>query len=536
MRRRLVALLVPLLAAISGALSCSDDEEPWYSPPIEGAATISGVVSGAQGPFSAVGVTAFGVGGSARAGETTVWTDSTGRYALPVTGGEYVVGIGGMCWYSRHGLVRVSAGSLAGADTIRLDSGADFRAADFTFGGARVVLRCPATISGRLVEIRIRDCGASGVDAFGWESNTRIDGDSAVSRIDWILPGVGSLCVEARLPGISAEWLRVAPEEAGAPDTFRCRPGAWTELSRVLPGLAEVTIRVRGSWEALAASGLGVSPEFLAFGDDSTRAVFQEGIVDSAGAISMTLLAREGLRFAVRIGGVMSWIGGDSFDRATRYDVGPGELLELPEVQESGLLCRLDPDWGDPRILGEIILETPSGRALDRMSVTSNYVGWANLDPGPYFLHYDPDRRQCSSSWLARWYPDARTRETAVPVLVEGAGSLTRIEWRLTSSGGLAGVIAELPGAPSGREATLLLFEGGDSTRVWCSQSGVYGTRTRFAFRGVEDGAFGLAVRLNLPGGPRLWWYPGTWLAREAEMLTVQDHAQVRDLDWEWPR
>ena len=527
-------VLVLLIVVVLSALQCGEESGPWDPIRIEGAATISGVVSGPAGPVARVTVTARGVGRSAAVGETRARTDSTGRFVLPVAAGEYLVEWDNY-YYSARGAGYGVGNNVTGADTIRGAPDESFTGADLTLGGVRLMLRCPASYQGRGMRAEARAV-ASGQSGIWWSYVRTIIGDSVQLQVDRVPPGAAPLKVWIRIPPVLSEWVPCPPAEAGSPDTFRCQPGEWVDRLGALPDLAEARMRVRGSWEELAAAGFDLEPTLAAFGTDSVRARSQVHGGTSTEEMRLPILAGDTVRLAVEIGFVRRWIGGSSHHTATRFVLRPDEILELPELVESGLLVRLEVGDEGSEIRGTGVLETAAGRIVSEAWIWGSDVAWANLDPGEYYLRYDPGTSACNSYWLERWYPGVRERAAAVPISISGEGAVTRIEWPMTPAGCLEGTIAELPGAPGGRRGTLQVHDGRDSTRAVCSSLEDYGERVDFVLRGLEDGAYALSIQINYTTGPRLWWYPGTWRASEAELLEIRDHARVRGLRWEWPQ
>lgn len=528
------AVVLLLAAVVLSTIQCGEESGPWDPIRIEGAATISGVVSGPAGPMARVTITARGVGRSAAVGETRARTDSTGRFVLPVAAGEYLVAWDNY-YYSRRGAAYGGGNNPTGADTIRVAPDESFGDADIIFGGVRLTLRCPAFYQGRGMLAQARAV-ASGQSGHWWAYDRPIIGDSVQLQVDRVPPRAAPLQVWIRIPPVFPEWVPCPPAAAGSPDTFRCQPGEWVDRRGALPDLAEARMRVRGSWEELAAGGFVLEPTLAAFGTDSVRARSQVHGGTSTEQMRLPVLAGDTVRLAVEIGFVRRWIGGSSHHTATRFVLWSDEILELPELVESGLLVRLEMGDEGSEVRGTGVLETAAGRIVSEAWIGGSDVAWANLDPGEYYLRYAPSPSACNCSWLERWYPGVRERAAALPISISGEGAVTRIEWPMTPAGCLEGTIAELPGAPGGRRGTLQVHDGRDSTRAVCSSVEDYGERVDFVFRGLEDGTYALSIRINYTTAPRLWWYPGTWRASDAELLEIRDHARVRGLRWEWPQ
>ena len=530
--KHLLSLL--LLVSILMVGACGDDSPPWTVSPAGADRWIEGHVRGAGGPLEGAWVQAVRIGTEPGLVETKAVSDTLGHFILPVSAGEYIVRVGGCDWYSRAGVVPCTVNPSGKIDTLRFVSGVDRLQADPLYGGARIVVHCRPGLENRSITIGVAPRGQA--YRFEYGGGARVQGDSAVVLIDKIPNVPGPLEVAVYAAGVSV--FPFVPEPAGAPDTFRCRPGEWVHLRGRIPGLAEATLRVRGSYAELRAEGYDIaSPRLLAYGTDSTVAIAGPRGVDDTGLIMLPLMAADDLRFALKIGPVWRWIGGQSHRTATPYTFREGESRELPEVLESGILCRLDPGWEKPAFPGTFELHASTGRQLATISLDSgNYLAWPNLDPGAYLLRYDPGGQRFESPWLARWYPAATTQEAAVPVVVTGAGTLTRIEWPMTPSGSIFGTVATMPDAPTGRTGKLELFQAGDSLSALYSRTCVYGSRVAFQLRDLEDGDYTLAIRFNSSSGQRFWWYPGSWTARQAERLALRGHGQIEILRWEWPR
>lgn len=523
-----------LLLSILFVGACGDDSPKWNLSPPEADRWIEGQVRGAGGPIAGIRVEAVRLGAAPGVTGTTASSDSLGRFALQVTAGEYALRVDGCNWYSRDGVIPCTVNPSGNIDTLRFGPGVDRLQADPVYGGARVVVHCGPGLTNSSLAVVVVAVGPDYQSTY-W-IHTTVQGDSAIALIDQIPREPVPLHILVNVWGIYGFPLR--PEPAGAPDTFRCRPGEWVPLQGRIPGLAEATLRVRGSHEELRDLDLGIdSPWLLAYGADSIFRVSPPLQPDATGRIRMPLLAVDDVRFALRIGAVRRWIGGRSYRTATPFRLRESETLELPEVLESGILCRLDPGWEDPWFPGQFELHaTTGGRVATLSLVSGNYLAWPNLDPGEYLLRYDPGSRWFESPWLARWYQAGTTRETAVPLVITEAGTVSRIEWPMTPSGAISGTIAAMPDAPTRRTVKLELFQAGDSLSGIHFRSCIFGEHVAFRWRGLEDGDYILAVRLNSPSGERLWWYPGSWSASEAERLRLRDHGRIEGLLWEWPR
>lgn len=530
--KHLLSLL--LLVSILMVGACGDDSPRWTVSPSGTDRWIEGQVRGAGGPIAGVRVEAVRIGTAPGVAGTIAISDSLGRFALQVAAGEYVLRVDGCNWYSRAGVIPCTVNPSGNIDTLRFAPGVDRLQADPVYGGARVVVRCGPGLTGSSIAVVVVAVGQDYRSTY-WRL-TSVQGDSAIALIDQIPREPVPLQVQVSVWGRVGVPLR--PEPAGAPDTFHCRPGEWVDVQGRIPGLAEAILRVGGSNEELRDLGLGIdSPWLIAYGADSIFRVSPPLGPDATGRIRMPLLAVDDVRFALRIGPVWRWIGGLSYRTATPFRLREGETLELPEVLESGILCRLDPGWEDPWFPGRFELHPSTGGRVATISLDSgNYLAYPNLDPGEYLLRYDPGGQWFESPWLARWYRAGTTRDAAVPVVITEAGTMTRIEWPMTPSGSISGMVAAMPDAPARRTAKLQLFQAGDSLSGLHSRSCIFGEQVTFRWRGLEDGDYTLAARVNSPSGERLWWYPGSWSPSQAERLLLRGHSRIEGLHWEWPR
>jgi hypothetical protein len=506
---------------------CQKDDvyEPVLAP--ADCALIHGRLTGAADPLPAT-ITAMSLPGG---DSYSSLTGADGAYAIVVPLGRYTVVAEGKPYAGR--LYFTSAGpSLTQRDTLDLSAFSPTAVADFPLSAVRADIRFPASYAGSKIRV------VASLDAQGYvyrrEQEVRVPDSLHTScTVDGLPAGLASVYVT----GVGAA-LPVAEAKAVA-----IRAGAITPI--FLDCLEVCTIRatLRGSWPRLAELGSWDQSEptvgLEVWSADSAQvAVLQvPALLDGDVArLEFRLPGRGSVRFRVRAAQLARWIGGSSFESASSWELQPGATLDLPEIVEAGILCHLEPSFPVPWFPATVSFYDSSGSLLGRgsapcgwcLDVPGNIVYFCGLDPGSYFLHLD--QGPCGGSWLPRWYPEAVTRDAALPVVIASAGQLVEISWPLVEGGRIGGQITGV--TPS--FAQVKLFSPADTSAALCSgyteQPG-----GAFTFSALADGAYFLCIERPVPHALKLVWYPGSWSAAQAETLFVRDRIGPPPLRWTLP-
>jgi hypothetical protein len=356
--------------------------------------------------------------------------------------------------------------------------------------------------------------------------SARCERESTVVLVSGLLPG--SYQVILSPSGIHAAYLPVGTRELDA-DRIEVAGDTTETPWYSIPPPTAVSGEVRGSWQQI--STYFGQPRLRAFSDDST-------LVDSAlpredGTVSTLILWPHPVRFRVDCDEVVRWVGGASFAEATRYLLEPGDSLSLPEILESGILCRLEMDSPTYDMGAGVRVYRSGGQepALATAAVYGDYVAFSNLDPGAYVLQLFRSYDRCDGRWRTEWYDSAFSRETARPIVIREPGEIVRVDWRIEDGGEIRGrITAPIDDPDWSRPVELLAVE--DSTAALCDRWGAEGG-FEFRFLGLPDGAYVLRIRYPSFGRYRNWWYPGTRDRLQADTLWVLDAGTVESGAWE---
>jgi hypothetical protein len=223
---------------------------------------------------------------------------------------------------------------------------------------------------------------------------------------------------------------------------------------------------------------------------------------------------------------VALWVGGDSFESATVFDLQAGEQTAGIEIKESGILCHLDWPDHDAEYDVSVILTDPQGRQIHPYRWSSpGSIGIIGLSPGRYFLRLE---HGCQVPWAPAWYDSSETLTGATPIDIATWGETVEITMHLVQGGRIEGAILPSPReAPSAHRVLLLDSEGASICESVSDES--FG---EFAFLGLVDGVYRVAVSLSWN---ERWWYPGTADPDSAGTITVTDHATVSGIEWRMP-
>jgi len=487
-------------------LTCSCDSEPPTICPTGGIGVLEGYVRELGQVVSAqVGARTAAESDTGRNLFTTV-SDSTGWYRLELPTGVYQLEVEP---YGNH----ISHAELL--DTIRVLPRV-FRM-DLDRGRAEVRVILPDDQQGERYHLRLRDDDSQSTS----ESATVEDG---VLAFDFHLlpPGAytmrlsgGDLAEDVYLPhstNIDLADLLLVDTEVATP--YRM------DFSR---SYSSISGSITGSWQEFPS---GIYPSIKIISPDSLNSG-QRGC-NGDGSFTCGFLLTQTVRLLSNYRGVTQWIGGDSFETATVFDLGPGDRITGVTLVESGLRVQLDGPGDLAFHEPTITVRDEAGREYFPETYDENPISICNLSPGRYYLHVDGYCRD--EVWAPQWYGGSETFEGAVPIdLAEG--EFRPITLDLIEGGRIEGNVLRADGTrPRWAEYSLFDATGEPRCEGWTQWREF--DEGRYRFRGLADGEYYPAVRV---ANNEVWWYPGTFDFAEAQPVSIANHAPVTDVDWRLP-
>ncbi|MEN8007285.1 MAG: hypothetical protein ABFS42_09745 [Candidatus Krumholzibacteriota bacterium] len=286
---------------------------------------------------------------------------------------------------------------------------------------------------------------------------------------------------------------------------------------------ASISGSVTGSWQESGVSGRPIV-EAVSTGlrwSGYTRCAIE-------GTFTMGFLVPQAVILRSENSGVSQWIGGETSDTARVFDLQPGDRIAGVEVIESGIKVLLDGPGDLVSHHPEITVRSASGEEFHPRGFGNNPFAVTNLRPGRYFLFVDG---YCGDEiWAHQWYGGSETFAGATPIdLAEG--ELGRIVMTLERGGRIEGNLLRSDGT---RPLTIRFGLFDPTGEPACSGWGQWREfdEGRFEFQGLADGDHYLGVQT---WGDDIWWYPGTGEFTEAVPLTIENHADLADVDWVLP-
>lgn len=418
-------LVIALVVVLSG---CGEDRssEPACPTTIAGSFLLCG-----QPLRGVVDAVPFGVGVVARDS-----TDAFGAFALEVLPGRYRLRTSGTYWDAGTGFslnyYYSSAGTVSAeesAEVIEVSGHGPALRADFALGAVDLRLSANPDLGDRL---------SFRVGIANWSASMRLlDSERYWLRVDAVdsprptrfvvEPGVYSLSALYDLPQYAESWWLNRDPGSLEPEAIVVTGTEPVVYDIRLEDVASLEGHVRGSWERMRFT----PPVIEAFQPDGAR--IRSTWVSDYGAYRLDLFVARPVRLRLTIDtgitSVAQWIGGTDSVSAALFPMRPGEVIEVPDIVESGLEIVLAPPTPGETFVPELGLRDESGRAVDLkvVSKTADIFPIANLRPGRYLLHVDPKK----PGWAAQWYDRAASPDSADWIEVAGNGEITRVAVQL---------------------------------------------------------------------------------------------------------
>jgi len=498
------ASVVLLTLAAGLILSSCGNETPTICP-IEGYGALEGYVR-SSGQGISINIVAIAEEGD-HFGVTQFQarSDSTGWYHLDLPSGLYRVEV-------RPG--DLMSTSFKSPDTIRVTP----RVIRFDLERCRaeIVISMPAGFEGLSFFMAMEDD----------DGRVRINERQEDGRLHFVFPAIlpGSYTMELD------QWRLKEPIFLRRPTAPGYASHLWVDTDRVARFELDY-LETHSSISGTASGGCleeGNRPSLSGFSADSLEV--GEMQCDADGSFEwITLIPRE-VRLLSKIGDTHWWIGGDSFETASVFDLNSGDRITGVDFAVSGFQVRLDGP-------GNLTVHQPGVLVLDdggNVVVEAQYYGnpftVCNLRPGRYYLEVFGF---CSEQfWAPQWYGGGNTRADAVAIDL-AAGEFRRLEMVLLTGGIIAGELLTSAGELADREALALFTSSGEPL---CSdyRNWRHSPDGRFSFPGLADGRYFLAAMVRTVPD-ELWWYPGTAEFTEATALTIEGAGSVTNLSWELP-
>ena len=222
------------------------------------------------------------------------------------------------------------------------------------------------------------------------------------------------------------------------------------------------------------------------------------------------------------------WVGGETFETARVFDLRAGDRITGVTVVESGIKVTLDGPGDLAFHWPEITIRAASGEEIYPDLNWENPFTISNLRQGRYYLFLEG---YCENAvWAPQWYGGTESFDGAITIdLAEGA--LNQITMELVQGGRIDGNLLRADGTRPRNIQYGLFDPAGDPICSRYNQWRVFDEGI-FRFQGLANGDYYLGV---LIGVDEIWWYPGTLEFAAATPLTIENHADLTDMNWLLP-
>ncbi|MCK4303496.1 MAG: hypothetical protein KAY24_04595 [Candidatus Eisenbacteria sp.] len=497
-RQRMTSLIGMgmFLGALFLGISCDDD--PSSPCPIYEVGALEGyVLAGGEGV--AVPVGARLVEGENR-GESLYETisDSTGWYRLELPTGIY--------WIETNPS-RATVYTSDMSDTVHVT--ARTRQLDILRGKVVAQIAVPESLNGRRFRVRL-----DGENRFNYSAVAYAEDGLLELLFPIVVPGPYRLCLSLPMPRI---WLPGTYDPARA-DTLIISADQLTLYTASLNNYASIRGTVEGSWQEAYA----FCPRVEAYGTDSSR-VGRVG-VESDGSFVLDLFVAQSVKLRIDYpSDIEQWIGGDSYETATIYDLQPGDHLTGVSAIESGLLCTLEGPGYFINHRTRFLLRDETGREYrPSHEFFNNPLAICGLPAGRYYLFvfgYCSDQ-----TWASQWYNGADSLAEATLIDL-GEGELVPITVHLVEGGRIEGSLYE----PDGQPATGARVRIYNSIGLPLCEYEHYCHEGTFSITGLPNGDYYL-VSEKWDRAP--CWYPGVAEQDSAQVIEIRDYATITGIEW----
>ncbi len=485
-------------ALILGSVSCSDNET---APRCLNTCTIIGSVTAAEDVPVQAGIAALSLGSQPTKVSTWTETDTQGNFELLLPPGSYLLGVSlerQAGYYSAGGVT-----GRSGADTIRLAEDNPFVQAHFVLGSLTISAQLPPRWAGNAVDLEVL--------SYRLRARAYVSAAGHIgSELVGVLPGKGPIRLihhysqqHIYLPGT------FDPRMA---DSVEIVAGQATEYQVDLSVTGRLTGHVRATWATM-----GHNPPYVGLYDSLSARRAMVRAADN-GDFEFDLLVESTYRLSVQGGATRRWVGGDDFDSATEFSLGPGVEMSI-EVEGCGIRGQtvgVDMPTSDTRIeLYDHLLTMLTAITTDE----DGFFDFSNLSPGIYYLAATP--RYSRETWVPQWYDRVDSAATATPIELSD-GQSEHVVMLLEQGATISGEIRGLYGEPV-PEASLGLGNPAGSESV--ETVGRTLADGRFQLRGLENGRYLLATRRS--GSDSWTWYPATSDRDSATVISIADRQDV---------
>ncbi len=534
-----------LLVVVVVATGCDEDDEHVCCPEIP-AGRIEGFVR-MGGPVSNAAIAATRVPDDDQF-RTVLQADvdPEGWFQLDVPAGRYTVQarIGSNRAVYDYRADALGYGQLP-PDTLTVDCQSSPVSLEFTLASLKVDVSLSDRLEGECGEVRLYRRGG---DPPGWRPNYAYFGNNEIINgsceivVLGVLPGAYKIDVilgrrvymcdcpydgeHIWLPGtrdsIDAEWVSVPPNLPLALRLDLDQPPSRIEGEIV------------GAWREL---GIQTAPDLALLTPDSAT-VMGLRRVNNDGTCGVDLHLPGPVKLCVSHGGgVERWIGGRSFADAEVFTLTPGDTVRDVRCVQSGLRLEIDvPPGGDDPYA---VLRLSDASSLDTvfewrgMISGSSDAAITNLMPGTYVMHIAP-AYVGRTPWVAQWYDRAAHAGSASIITIPSEGDVVPLSVVLERGGTISGGVVSASGSTP--RMYVFVTPAGEK-RTW-GYAYAWDRRSSFEVIGIPDGEWKIGLwpieyGENRPTDPPdgTIWYPGTTDWTAADVIAIEDHADIEGID-----
>ena len=303
------------------------------------------------------------------------------------------------------------------------------------------------------------------------------------------------------------------PSEA---ETFTLTASDSMLITKSFASYATISGTITGSWKVTDVG----TPTVTAFCADST--LVGATSVNTSGEFLLELFEAQPIKLLVSIGGIDNWIGDETFESATLYNLQAEEQLTGITYIESGISCQIIAR--DPLNVSvvSVILIDENDREYRPDDFWHSEVAISNLRPGSYKMYIFGYCRE--QNWAPQWYDGADEGDEATLIDL-GEGGHTQLMMELRSGGLIEGNVTRHNGRAT-NFARIILYSASGS--LLCPYA-TYTNNGYFRISGLANSDFLVAVEDDLD---ELWWYPGTTAIDSATVISIDEYNTVSDIDW----